>query len=80
VAVVLDPWFPGWSAEIDGAPAPLARADFAFLAVPVDAGVHRLRLSYANRQVGRGAALAGATLLALGAALAWRARTRRREP
>src|SRR5205085_110224 len=33
LAVVLDPWFPGWSATVDGARAPLVRADYAFMAV-----------------------------------------------
>jgi hypothetical protein len=72
--VILDPWFPGWAAEIDGAPAPIARADFAFMAVAVKAGHHQLRLRYRDRQVERGAWIAGATLIALGAALAWRRR------
>jgi uncharacterized membrane protein YfhO len=74
VAVVLDPWFPGWSATVDGVPAPLVRADLAFMAVPVKAGRHEVRLAYRNAQVGRGALAAAATLLALLGALAWRRR------
>jgi hypothetical protein len=75
VAVVLDPWFPGWSATVDGVRAPLARADFAFMAVPFPAGRHALRLEYENRQVGRGFAVAAATLVVVATALAWRRRT-----
>lgn len=75
LAVVLDPWFPGWTATVDGAAAPVVRANHAFLAVPVPAGRHALRLEYRNAQVGRGALLAGAALLALLAALAWRRAT-----
>ena len=74
-AVILDPFFPGWTATVDGAPVPLGRADWAFMAVPVPAGTHRLALEYRNAQVGRGALVALATATALGLALAWRRRT-----
>ncbi len=74
LAVVLDPWFPGWSATVDGQPAPLVRADYAFLAVPVKAGHHALRLRYRPRLLWPGVALSAATALALAAALGWRRR------
>ncbi len=76
VAVILDPWFPGWSATVDGAPVPLVRADYAFMAVPVSAGRHALRLTYRNREVGRGALVAAATLTLLLTTLAARRRGR----
>ena len=44
--VVLEPFFPGWRATLDGRAAPLLRADFAFMAVPVQAGSHVLELVY----------------------------------
>ncbi len=72
VAVVLEPWFPGWTASVDGTPAPVARADFAFMAVPVPQGRHVLVLTYRNTQVWRGVVLAGATLGILLAVIAWR--------
>jgi Bacterial membrane protein YfhO len=72
VAVVLDPWFPGWTATVDGAPVPLARADFAFMAVPVPEGRHTLRLRYRPTQLGRGVLVAGLTSLILLAVLMWR--------
>jgi hypothetical protein len=74
LAIVLDPWFPGWTATVDGAPAPVLRADFAFIGVPVPAGTHRLALTYRNVQVGRGALVALATTAALAFALGWRRR------
>ncbi|HEX9576837.1 MAG TPA: YfhO family protein [Myxococcales bacterium] len=58
LAVVLDPWFPGWSATVDGNPAPLLRANYAFMAVPVRAGRHVLRLSYFPRRLWPGLAIA----------------------
>jgi hypothetical protein len=74
LAVILDPWFPGWRATVDGVPAPLVRADFAFMAVPVKAGRHRIDLRYRNDQVARGTWLAAGTLAALLLLLGWRRR------
>jgi hypothetical protein len=76
LAVVLDPFYPGWTATLDGAPAPILRANFAFQAVPVPAGRHALRLEYRNPWVGTGAAASAGTLAALLVALAWRRRAR----
>lgn len=75
--VILDPWFPGWGAAVDGAPAPLVRADFAFMAVPVEAGRHRLELRYRNGRVVPGAWLAAGSAAALLCLLAWRRRAGR---
>lgn len=41
-----DPWFPGWSVEVDGKPAKLLRANYAFMAVAVSAGAHVIRFRY----------------------------------
>ncbi|HEY2030123.1 MAG TPA: YfhO family protein [Myxococcales bacterium] len=67
LAVVLDPYYPGWTATVDGAPAPLLRADVAFEAVPVRAGKHHLRLRYfpARLLPGFAVAILAAALLAL---------------
>jgi uncharacterized membrane protein YfhO len=65
---------------VDGAPAPIARADYAFMAVAVPAGEHALRLEYHPTQLGRGLALAAVTLAALAVALAWRWRGARGAP
>jgi uncharacterized membrane protein YfhO len=77
LAVILDPFYPGWTATLDGKPVPILRADFAFQAVAVPAGRHELRLTYRNRWVGIGAAVSLGTLALLLAALAVRARRMR---
>jgi hypothetical protein len=69
LAVILEPFYPGWTATLDGRPVPLLRADYAFEAVPVPAGRHLLRLEYRNRWVAIGAGVSLATLGLLLAAL-----------
>jgi len=51
---VRDTYFPGWSAAVDGRPAPLWRADYLFRAVPVPAGSHTVELSFHSRALTRG--------------------------
>ncbi|HEU4384182.1 MAG TPA: YfhO family protein [Anaeromyxobacteraceae bacterium] len=75
VAVILDPFYPGWRAALDGAPAPIVRADYAFMAVPVKAGRHGLRLEFRDPLLSLGAALSSAALAA-GTALLWLRRRR----
>jgi len=74
LAVVLDPFYPGWTASVDGVPAPIVRADFAFEAVPVAAGRRALRLEYRSRPLRLGAGVAIAGLGAIAAVLSWRRR------
>lgn len=45
--VVAATHYPGWSAQIDGAPAAMERANLAFRAVRVPAGEHIVTLNYA---------------------------------
>jgi hypothetical protein len=78
LAVVLDPFYPGWTATLDGKPVPILRADFAFQAVQVPAGRHALALTYRNRWVPIGAAVSVGTLVLLLAALRVRSRRVRR--
>jgi hypothetical protein len=45
-AVLADESAPGWSATVDGAPAPLERADVLLRAVAIGPGPHRVELIY----------------------------------
>ncbi|NNE42901.1 MAG: YfhO family protein [Gemmatimonadetes bacterium] len=57
---VLESWDPGWKATVNGEPAPIYRADFLFMAVPVPEGPCEVRFQYAPAGLRQGA---GGTLL-----------------
>jgi hypothetical protein len=44
--VVLDPYWPGWVATVDGAPSRILRANYLFRAVPLTAGDHVVEMKY----------------------------------
>lgn len=63
-----DTYYPGWTAEVDGAPVNLQPANLAFRAVAVPQGSHRIELSYSPMSFQLGVALfamAGLGCLAL---------------
>jgi uncharacterized membrane protein YfhO len=62
--VVLEAFEPGWIATVDGAPAPVLRANGLFRAVRLETGRHRVRFAYRPRSVAYGAALSGLGLAA----------------
>jgi hypothetical protein len=68
---VLESYDPGWSAQVDGQPAPIFPANSFTLAAPVQAGKHAVRLRYhtPGRRLGIALSLSAAGLLAL---LLWR--------
>ena len=70
IVVVRNAWAQGWSATVDGRPAPVLRTDYFLQAVPVPAGSHEIRLTYRDPMIGRGLALSGMVWLALLAAFA----------
>jgi hypothetical protein len=61
VLVLFDSWEAGWRASVDGAAAPVLRADAAFRGVRLSAGAHRVEFSYAppGLEEGLGIGLAG---------------------
>jgi uncharacterized membrane protein YfhO len=71
--VVREAWAPGWTAQLDGRPAPVWLADGRHLAVRVPGGSSRVLLEYTPPS--RAAAVAvSAAAAALVAMLAWRSR------
>jgi hypothetical protein len=77
--VLLDTFYPGWRAEVDGRSTPIRPANAAFRAVAVPPGRHEVRFSYRPGSVIAGGAIslaAGAAILAC--LVVPRARARRR--
>lgn len=75
--VLSEVYYPGWTATVDGQPAPLLRADVILRGVPLPAGSHRVEIAYAPASLKWGAVITGLTLLCCLAGLAWTARGRR---
>ena len=48
LTVIAQTYYHNWHATVDGQPVPLLRANVAFQAVPVPAGLHRVRLKYVD--------------------------------
>ena len=66
----------GWTAAVDGAPAPVLRANGKHRAVPLPPGAHDVRLRY--EPPGFGAGIAATLVAALAAMAVWA--SDRREP
>ncbi len=64
LVVISQSHYPAWKAYVDGRPATLWRANYAFQAVEVPAGGHKVRLLYTDSKLLVGAVLSGAGLLA----------------
>jgi hypothetical protein len=62
---VLESFDPGWSANVDGTPAPVLPADDFALAIRLDPGIHEVRLRYATPGARSGAAISLVSLLLL---------------
>lgn len=58
--VMSHPYYKGWSAELDGKPVRLYRANAAFCAVNVPAGKHTVVMSYRKRRFAAGAGVSAA--------------------
>lgn len=61
--VLDDPYYPGWTACVDGKIARIYRANYLFRAVPVSAGVHRVEFRFRPKSIGYGLYI---TLVSLG--------------
>jgi len=84
LVVVADAYFPGWAATVDGRPAPVLRADGAFVGVAVPAGDHHVELAYRPPPAATaGRAVTGGTVALLvlaGARSGWRRRGKAARP
>jgi hypothetical protein len=69
--LVLDPYWPGWVATIDGAPSRILRANYLFRAVPLSPGNHVVEMTYEPRSLRLGALMTAVSLVvAVGVAMA----------
>jgi len=78
ILVLSEAFFPGWVAQVNGAPAEILRADYLLRGVALGAGSQRVRFEYRPVSVQIGAALSLAGCLALVALVA--SDRRRAEP
>jgi hypothetical protein len=62
--VLSEMFFPGWQADVDGAPTPIYRTNYLFRGVVVPAGRHTVTLTYRPRSVLIGAAVSGLAAVA----------------
>jgi len=63
--VLADTWYPGWRATVDGEPAEILRANYAFRAVWLEAGEHVVEFVYRPRAVMAGVGLSVGSLVCL---------------
>jgi hypothetical protein len=63
--VLVDAYDPGWKAAVNGAPAPVLRANIAFRAVRLAAGRHAVELAYRPGTIKWGLSISAATLVLL---------------
>nr|MBI3612126.1 YfhO family protein [Nitrospirota bacterium] len=61
--VLLDNYFPGWRASVDGSPARIYQANFTFRAVNVPSGRHQIEFSYRPLSFTVGTLVTGGALL-----------------
>lgn len=81
--IVSENWFPGWVAEVDGAPAEVHRVNVTLQAIALpSAGEHVIELRYTAPTVARALRISAVSALAVGLMLAapLLARARRRRP
>ena len=64
LVVVSQTHYPAWKAYVDGQPARIWRANYAFQALEVPAGRHQIRMVYEDRMLLAGAVLSGLGFLA----------------
>lgn len=61
--VLLDSWYPGWRAWVDGREVPVYRADFLFRAIPLEPGEHVIAFEFRPLTLYVGALVSAASLV-----------------
>ncbi len=69
--VLSEVWYPGWRATINGAAAPILRANYTLRALPVPAGELEIRMWYAPESWRRGLMLFALGILVLAGLCLW---------
>ena len=69
--LLLDTYFPGWTASVNGSPTQIYRADYNFRAVPLPTGKSTIRFLYEPKSLRIGTALSVMSLLAIGTVWFW---------
>jgi uncharacterized membrane protein YfhO len=80
VLSVSENYYPDWHATVDGKPAPVVRAQFALMAVPVPAGARVVELTFRSEAYRRGRAISLAILAGLLLLVSADLATRKRQP
>lgn len=65
-------YYPGWQATVDGQPTDLLGANYAFMALPIEAGEHQVTLRYRPASLKIGALISGLSVLAVIGIVAFR--------
>lgn len=73
---LLDRWYPGWTATVDGSPADISRAEVVCRAVRVSAGKHQIRFEFRQPWLRTGMAVSAIAWLLVGAVLLTERRSR----
>ncbi|MEW5987997.1 MAG: YfhO family protein [Chloroflexota bacterium] len=69
--LLTDLYYPHWQAAVDGVEVPILRADYAFRAVYLEPGTHRLEMRFNSPGWRIGVVVSGATWLGLAVAAVW---------
>ena len=70
--VLTDQFYPGWQALVNGVPTPILRANYAFRAVRVPAGVSVVELEFRSTSLRVGALLSLVTMVVMSLGVAWK--------
>jgi hypothetical protein len=63
--VLANTYYPGWRAKVDGQPVEISRANYTFMALPVEPGEHRVTLRYQPVSFTLGAIISSLSLLVI---------------